>query len=231
MKQIEQDVTNNSNRVESGTHPVEFRDISVIQLTRSNEVVIVESNATVPVSDSGVVAHKEMREWNWLFSEITEIDHELENSVLLQTTELHNFGLCFKAEDKEEFLGLVKSRHAESIGELPASTTVVDSNKKRQRIFSMRKISTISRKKSSMLAGRWEWFFRNQIPFPPCLSMTTLSPDSESPVQRSQPHNGTKSWSQVFRELGSGRKSVTDCVSQVEDFPGDNNNDCALRVP
>ena len=139
MKQIEQDVTNNSNRVESGTHPVEFRDISVIQLTRSNEVVIVESNATVTVSDSGVVAHKEMREWNWLFSEITEIDHELENSVLLQTTELHNFGLCFKAEDKEEFLGLVKSRHAESIGELPASTTVVDSNKKRQRIFSMRK--------------------------------------------------------------------------------------------
>ena len=121
MKQIEQDVTNNSNRVESGTHPVEFRDISVIQLTRSNEVVIVESNATVTVSDSGVVAHKEMREWNWLFSEITEIDHELENSVLLQTTELHNFGLCFKAEDKEEFLGLVKSRHAE------------------QRIFSMRK--------------------------------------------------------------------------------------------
>jgi phosphate transport system ATP-binding protein len=139
MKQVEQDVTNNSNHVESGTHPVEFRDISVIQLTRSNEVVVVESNATVTVSDSGVVAHKEMREWNWLFSEITEIDDELEDSVLLQTTELHNFGICFKAEDKEEFLGLVKSRHAEAMRELPGSTMGVDSNKKRQRMFSMRK--------------------------------------------------------------------------------------------
>ena len=139
MKQVEQDVTNNSNHVESGTHPVEFRDISVIQLTRSNEVVVVESNATVTVSDSGVVAHKEMREWKWLFSEITAIDHELEDSVLLQTTELHNFGISIKAEDKEEFLGLVKSRHAEAMGELPASTTVVGSDKKRQRMFSMRK--------------------------------------------------------------------------------------------
>jgi phosphate transport system ATP-binding protein len=111
----------------------------VIQLTRSNEVVVVESNATLTVSDSGVVAHKEMREWNWLFSEITQIDHELENSVLLQTTELHNFGISFKAEDKEEFLGLVKSRHAEAMGELPASTTGVGSDKKRQRMFSMRK--------------------------------------------------------------------------------------------
>jgi phosphate transport system ATP-binding protein len=111
----------------------------VIQLTRSNEVVVVESNATVTVSDSGVVAHKEMREWKWLFSEITQIDHELENSVLLQTTELHNFGICFKAEDKEEFLGLVKSRHAEAMGELPGSTMGVDSNKKRQRMFSKRK--------------------------------------------------------------------------------------------
>jgi phosphate transport system ATP-binding protein len=80
-----------------------------------------------------------MREWKWLFSEITAIDHELEDSVLLQTTELHNFGISFKAEDKEEFLGLVKSRHAEAMGELPASTTVVGSDKKRQRMFSMRK--------------------------------------------------------------------------------------------
>ena len=61
MKQIAPDVNNDSNRVESGTHPVEFRDISVIQVMKSNEVVVVASDATVTVSDEGVVAHKEMR--------------------------------------------------------------------------------------------------------------------------------------------------------------------------
>ena len=79
MKHIAPDVNHDSNRVESGTHPVEFRDISVIQVMKSNEVVVVASDATVTVSDEGVVAHKEMREWKWLFSEITEIDSELEN--------------------------------------------------------------------------------------------------------------------------------------------------------
>jgi phosphate transport system ATP-binding protein len=139
MKQIAPDVNNDSNRVESGTHPVEFRDISVIQVMKSNEVVVVASDATVTVSDDGVVAHKEMREWKWLFSEITEIDRELENSVLLQTTELRNFGLCLKAEDEEEFLGLVERRYAESLGEVPARTVVGDSVKKSRRMFSMRK--------------------------------------------------------------------------------------------
>ncbi len=139
MKQIAPDVNNDSNRVESGTHPVEFRDISVIQVMKSNEVVVVASDATVTVSDEGVVAHKEMREWKWLFSEITEIDRELENSVLLQTTELRNFGLCLKAEDEEEFLGLVERRYAESLGEVPARTVVDDSVKKSRRMFSMRK--------------------------------------------------------------------------------------------
>ena len=139
MKQIAPDVNNDSNRVEPGTHPVEFREISVIQVMKSNEVVVVASDATVTVSDEGVVAHKEMREWKWLFSEITEIDRELENSVLLQTTELRNFGLCLKAEDEEEFLGLVERRHAESLGEVPARTIVGDSVKKSRRMFSMRK--------------------------------------------------------------------------------------------
>lgn len=139
MKQIAPDVNNDSNRVESGTHPVEFRDISVIQVMKSNDVVVVASDATVTVSDEGVVAHKEMREWKWLFSEITEIDRELENSVLLQTTELRNFGLCLKAEDEEEFLGLVERRYAESLGEVPARTVVGDSVKKSRRMFSMRK--------------------------------------------------------------------------------------------
>ena len=139
MKQIAPDVNNDSNRVESGTHPVEFRDISVIQVMKSNEVVVVASDATVTVSDDGVVAHKEMREWKWLFSEITEIDRELENSVLLQTTELRNFGLCLKAEDEEEFLGLVERRYAESLGEVPARTVVGDSVKKSRRMFSRRK--------------------------------------------------------------------------------------------
>ena len=139
MKQIAPDVNNDSNRVEPGTHPVEFRDISVIQVMKSNEVVVVASDATVTVSDEGVVAHKEMREWKWLFSEITEIDRELENSVLLQTTELRNFGLCLKAEDEEEFLGLVERRYADSVGEVPARTIVGDSVKKSRRMFSMRK--------------------------------------------------------------------------------------------
>ena len=139
MKQIAPDVNNDSNRVESGSHPVEFREISVIQVMKSNEVIVVASDATVTVSDEGVVAHKEMREWKWLFSEITEIDRELENSVLLQTTELHNFGLCLKAEDEEEFLGLVERRYAESLGEVPARTVVGDSVKKSRRMFSMRK--------------------------------------------------------------------------------------------
>lgn len=139
MKQIAPDVNNDSSQVVSGIHPVEFRDISVIQVMKSNEVVVVASDATVTVSDKGVVAHKEMREWKWLFSEITEIDRELEHSVLFQTTELRNFGLCLKVEDEEEFLGLVERRYAASLGEVPARTVVGDSVKKRRRMFSMRK--------------------------------------------------------------------------------------------
>ena len=139
MKQIAPDVNNDSSQVVSDIHPVEFRDISVIQVMKSNEVVVVASDATVTVSDEGVVAHKEMREWKWLFSEITEIDRELEHSVLFQTTELRNFGLCLKVEDEEEFLGLVERRYAASLGEVPARTVVGDSVKKRRRMFSMRK--------------------------------------------------------------------------------------------
>ncbi len=81
MNQVAQDVNDNNHPVESGGHPVEFRDISVIQLTKSNEIVVVADNATVTVSDKGVTAHKEMREWNWPFPEITEIDGKLDNAV------------------------------------------------------------------------------------------------------------------------------------------------------
>jgi phosphate transport system ATP-binding protein len=139
MNQVAQDVNDNNHPVESGGHPVEFRDISVIQLTKSNEIVVVADNATVTVSDKGVTAHKEMREWNWPFPEITEIDGKLDNAVLLQTTGLRDFGLRLKVEDESEFLQLVENRYAESRGDHSALTTGAGSTERKLRIFSKRR--------------------------------------------------------------------------------------------
>lgn len=139
MNQVAQDVNDNNHPVESGGHPVEFRDISVIQLTKSNEIVVVADNATVTVSDKGVTAHKEMREWNWHFPEIIEIDGKLDNAVLLHTTGLRGFGLRLKVEDESEFLQLVENRYAESKGAHAALTTGTDSTERKLRIFSKKR--------------------------------------------------------------------------------------------
>jgi len=101
------------NDSEPSHHPVEFRNISIVQLLKSNESIPVVKNITVSVSEDGVTAHDGNREWSWPFSEITEIEYRFETSVFFQTIELRDFGVAIPAEDFDEFRSLV-DRHYEN---------------------------------------------------------------------------------------------------------------------
>ena len=94
-------------------HQFEFRNISIVQLLKTNESIAVVENITLSVSEVGVAAHDGKREWNWLFSEVTEIEYRFETSVFFQTLELRDFGVRIPAEDIHEFRSLVDRYYEE----------------------------------------------------------------------------------------------------------------------